>query len=358
MINRKVLITGANGFVGQTVCQYLMNSEIPIRKVLRKKPDHQESQDCHIVGDINAHTDWSSALGQIDSIVHLAARAHIMKDTSSNPLNEFRRINVEGTVNLARQAARANIRRFIFISSIKVNGEKTEGKGFTEKDKPAPEDPYGISKFEAEQELHQVARETGLDVVILRPPLIYGPLVKANFYQLMNTIYNGWPLPLGRVNNQRSLLYVGAFANAIKTCLMHPNASGKTFLVSDKKALSTSDLVIKLGEFLNRSPRLLNVPVSWMKLGGKFLGKTAAIDKLTSSLIIDNSKIQQELNWSSPYSIDLGMQKTAEWFLANKLLLRGGRLFRPAAPPQLPLPVETVGSWQVESQTNANRYKV
>ncbi len=357
MLNRKVLITGANGFVGQTVCQYLMDSEIPIRKALRQKPDHQESQDCHVIGDINAHTNWSQALNNIDSIVHLAARAHIMKDTSSDPLSTFRRVNVEGTVNLARQAARANVRRFIFTSSIKVNGEKTEGTGFTETDESAPEDPYGISKYEAEQELRQVAKETGLDVVILRPPLIYGPLVKANFYQLMNIIYNGWPLPLGKVNNQRSLLYVGAFASAIKTCLMHPNASGKTFLVSDEKSLSTSELIIKLGEFLNRPPRLLNIPLSWMKLGGKFLRKAAAIDKLTSSLVIDNTKIQQELNWASPYSIDSGMQKTAEWFLANKLQSKDGRLSRHASPQQLSIPVETVGTWQVESQASTNRYK-
>jgi nucleoside-diphosphate-sugar epimerase len=340
MLNRKVLVTGASGFVGRAVCQYLADSEISIRKVVRQRPDHQENQDCHVIEDINIQTDWSQALRQIDSIVHLAARAHIMKDTSSSPLNEFRRINVEGTINLARQAARANVRRFIFISSIKVNGEKTEGKGFTENDSPAPEDPYGISKYEAEQGLRQVAKESGLDVVILRPPLMYGPFVKANFYQLMNMVYSGWPLPLGRISNQRSLLYVGAFANAIKTCLTHPNATGKTFLVSDGKSLSTCELITKLAQFLNRPPRLLNVPVSWMRLGGKFLGKSPVVDRLTSSLVINNSKIQQELNWSSPYSVDLGIQKTAEWFLADKSQLSKDRLSRSRSPQQLPLPIE------------------
>ena len=187
-----------------------------------------------------------------------------------------------------------------------------------ENDEPAPQDPYGISKFEAEQELRRIARETGLEVVILRPPLIYGPSVKANFYQLMNAIYRGWPLPLGKVNNQRSLLYVNTFANAIKTCLTHPNANGKTFLVSDEKSLSTAELIVALGRFLRSTPRLFNIPVSWMRFGGSLLGKAATVDRLTSSLVVDSNKIRQELSWDSPYNFDTGIQKTAEWFLASK----------------------------------------
>lgn len=317
-MDKKVLITGANGFVGQAVCQHLLEAQFNIRKALRRALDKQSNEDCQIVGDINARTDWSKALVKIDSIVHLAARVHVMNDSSADPLSEFRKVNVEGTVNLAQQAARANVRRFIFISSIKVNGEKTEGKYFTENDEPAPQDPYGISKFEAEQELRRIARETGLEVVILRPPLIYGPSVKANFYQLMNAIYRGWPLPLGKVNNQRSLLYVNTFANAIKTCLTHPNANGKTFLVSDEKSLSTAELIVALGRFLRSTPRLFNIPVSWMRFGGSLLGKAATVDRLTSSLVVDSNKIRQELSWDSPYNFDTGIQKTAEWFLASK----------------------------------------
>ncbi|MBS1809820.1 MAG: SDR family oxidoreductase [Acidobacteria bacterium] len=317
-MNQNVLVTGATGFVGRAVCQHLKNSGFEVRKALRKLPEAEMPESAQVVGDINGNTDWSQALAGVDSIVHLAARVHVMNDAAADPLSEFRKINVDGTVNLAQQAAKANIRRFVFISSIKVNGEKTEGKNFTENDVPAPQDPYGISKLEAEQALQEIARQTGLEIVILRPPLMYGPRVKANFYSLMNTIYRGWPLPLGSIQNQRSLLYVDTFADAIKACLLHPNANGKTYLVSDNESVSTSDLVTRLGYFLQRSPRLLNVPVSWMKLGAKCLGKGAVVDRLTSSLVVDSSKIRRELNWSSPYSFDLGIQKTTEWFLTSK----------------------------------------
>ena len=319
-MDQKVLITGANGFVGKAVCQHLTDADFTVRKALRSSLNSQKQaqEDSHIIGEISASTDWSQALTGINSIVHLAARVHVMDDSATDPLSEFRKVNVTGTVNLAQQAARANVQRFIFVSSVKVNGEKTDSKYFTENDAPAPQDPYGISKFEAEQALLQVARETGLEVVILRPPLMYGPEVKANFYQLMNAIYRGWPLPLGKINNQRSLLYVGAFADAIKTCLTHPNANGKTFLVSDEKSFSTAELIKRLGHFLQSPPRLFDLPVSWMKFAGKLLGKASTIDRLTSSLVVDSHKIRRELNWTSPYSFDAGIQKTAEWFLANK----------------------------------------
>ena len=316
MINQQILVTGATGFVGQVVCQHLADAGIEVRKALRSSPDNQLNS-C-VVGEIDGTTNWTQALAGIDSIVHLAARVHVMKDNSADPLREFRQVNLDGTVNLARQAAQAGVRRLVFISSIKVNGEKTVGQYFTENDEPAPQDPYGISKFEAEQELRQIAGRTGLEVVILRPPLMYGPLVKANFYQLMNAIYRGWPLPLGSIHNQRSLLYVNTFADAIRVCLSHPNASGKTFLVSDDRSISTADLVTKLGYFLQRTPRLLNVPVVWMKLGGKCLGKSAVIERLTSSLVVNSNKIRQELDWTSPDSFEAGMQKTVEWFLASK----------------------------------------
>ncbi|HEX4947396.1 MAG TPA: SDR family oxidoreductase [Blastocatellia bacterium] len=316
METQKVLVTGASGFVGQAVCQHLAESGLSVIKALRNSAGDQT--DARIVGEINAQTDWSQALLGVDSIVHLAARVHVMHDVAADPLSEFRKVNVAGTVNLAQQAAQAGVRRLIFVSSIKVNGEKTEEQQFTEMDKPAPQDPYSISKFEAEQQLQEIAHQTGLEVVILRPPLIYGPRVKANFYQLMNAVYRGWPLPLGSVHNKRSLLYVNTFADAIKVSLTHPNAVGKTFLVSDDESVSTSELVSKLGRHLHRAPRLLNIPVTWMKLGGKFSGKSAAVDRLTSSLVVNSNKIRQDLGWTSPYSFDLGIQKTSEWFLSSK----------------------------------------
>jgi len=316
MSAQNVLVTGATGFVGQVVCRHLTDSGFTVVSALRRHPDAPTTSP--IVGEINGKTDWSAVLPGIDSIVHLAARVHVMNDVAADPLQEFRQVNVAGTINLARQAAQAKVRRLVFISSIKVNGEKTNGREFTEDDFPAPLDPYGISKLEAEQALQQLARETDLEIVILRPPLIYGPQVKANFYQLMNAVYQGWPLPLGSIRNQRSLLYVNTFADAIKASLTHPNAAGKTFLVSDDERVSTAELVTKLGYFLQRTPRLWKVPVAWMKLGGKVTGKAAAVDRLTSSLVVNSRKIRTELEWSSPYSFDWGLQKTSEWFLASK----------------------------------------
>jgi UDP-glucose 4-epimerase len=232
-----------------------------------------------------------------------------MDDEASDPLAEFRNVNTEGTLNLARQAAGAGVRRFVFISTIKVNGEGRD-EPYRETDAPAPEDAYAISKWEAEQGLHQIAHDTGLEVVILRPPLVYGPGVKANFLSLLRVIERGWPLPLGAIRNRRSLLYLGNFVDAIRLCVEHPAAAGQTFLIDDGEAVSTPELIRRLAHAMGRPARLLAVPVGWLEFAGALLGRRAAVARLTGSLWVDSSLIRARLGWAPPYSMEAGLAVT------------------------------------------------
>jgi nucleoside-diphosphate-sugar epimerase len=242
----------------------------------------------------------------------------MMKDRATNPLAAFREVNTYGTATLAKEAAFRGVKRFIYISSIKVNGE---GSGnsyaytYTEESLPNPQDPYGQSKLEAEQALDRIVSETGLEVVTLRPPLVYGPKVKANFLQLLRLIKKGVPLPLSSVNNARSLLYVGNLVDAILTCLSHPNAAGQTFLLSDGEALSTPELIRRLAKAMKQPDRLFPVPPSFLQKIGKLTGKSTTVERLLGSLTIDNSKIQQTLNWKPPFTVDRGLQATVDWYL-------------------------------------------
>lgn len=232
-----------------------------------------------------------------------------MDDRTNDPLAEFREVNTEGTLNLAQQAAQAGVKRFVFVSSIKVNGEGRNAP-YRETDAPAPEDAYAISKWEAEQGLWRIAQETGLEVVVLRPPLIYGPGVKANFRRLLNTVARGWPLPLGAIENRRSLLYLGNFVDAIRACVEHPAAAGQTFLVDDGQPVSTPELVRAVARAMGRPARLLAVPAGVLELAGVLLGKRAVVARLTDSLWVDNSLIRTRLNWSPPYSMEVGLAAT------------------------------------------------
>ena len=243
------------------------------------------------------------------AVVHLAARVHVMRDEASDPLAKFREVNTEGTLNLARQAAQAGVKRFVFVSSIKVNGEGRDA-AYRETDSPAPEDTYAISKWEAEQGLQQISQETGLEVVILRPPLVYGPGVKANFRRLLDTVARGWPLPLGAIRNRRSLLYLGNFVDAIRVCVEHPAAAGKTFLVDDGQPVSTPDLIRAVAHAMGRPARLLAVPVDALEFAGALLGKQAAVARLTGSLWVDSSLIRTRLGWTPPYSMAAGLAAT------------------------------------------------
>lgn len=233
-----------------------------------------------------------------------------MSDTAADPLDEFRRVNVQGTLNLARQAAAAGVKRFAFVSSIKVNGESTQlGAPFKADDVPAPNDAYGLSKMEAEHGLREIALQTGIDVVIIRPPLVYGPGVKANFAAMMRWLRRGAPLPLGAIHNQRSLVALGNLVDLIVTCLMHPAAANQTFLVSDGEDVSTTELLRRMGNALGREARLLPVPASWLKMTAALLGRQDVAQRLCGNLQVDISKARTLLGWRPPVSVGEGLRR-------------------------------------------------
>ena len=302
----RVLVTGATGFVGRALCNQLSaigHTVIPAVRHGSGLPNEV------VTSDIGSSTDWRMALAGCDAVVHLAARVHMIREAERDPLALYRRTNTEATLNLARQAAQARVKRFVFISTIKVNGEGRDAP-YRETDAPAPEDEYALSKWEAELGLHRIAQETGLEVVILRPPLVYGPGVKANFRRLIETVARGWPLPLGAVRNRRSLLYLGNFVDAIRLCLEHPGAAGQTFLLDDGEPVSTPQLIRALAAAMRRPARLLPVPPWLLEFAGALLGKRAAVTRLTGSLYVDSSMIRSRLGWAPPFSMEVGLAAT------------------------------------------------
>lgn len=319
----KFLITGANGFVGQSLCAELLRQGQFVRIAVRSANKLTWNAEAEAVGAIDGETNWTDALRGIDVVIHLAARVHVMHDHASNPLEEFRKVNVAGTSRLARSAAASGVKRLVYVSSIKVNGEATCGeKKFTESDVASPQDPYGISKYEAEQVLHRISQETGLDVVIVRPPLVYGARVKGNFVQMLSVLAKGVPLPLASVNNRRSLIYVENLVDALIVCATHPAAAGKTYLISDGEDVSTPDLLRQLGVVMRCPARLLSCPPALLKLAGRLIGKTDQVERLLGSLQVDSGKIRRELNWLPPYTLQEGLRKTGESFATmskNKL---------------------------------------
>ncbi len=315
----RILLTGATGFVGGALFECLQQiPETSVRAVLRRRDDSPTDIDSIQIPDISAETDWRIALSEVDCVIHAAARVHVMQDTAESPLVEFRRVNVGGTLNLARQAASLGVKRFVFVSSVKVNGEGTmPGKPFYADDPSSPLDPYAISKYEAETGLRKIERETGMEVVILRPPLVYGPGVKANFLRLMDLAQKGLPLPLGLVSNRRSVVFVGNLVSAIMVCLKHPGAAGETFLVSDGGDVSTPDLIRKVASAMGRKATFLPVPLGLLRALGSLLGKRAEIERLSSSLCVDSVKIRKVLDWQAPYTLDQGIQETVDWYLGQ-----------------------------------------
>ena len=306
-----VLVTGASGFVGRVLCAHLAARGFRVRQAVRRA--EALSPDRVSVGDLSPRTDWSLVLAGAETVVHLAARVHVMRESDADPAAEFRRVNVDATTHLARSAAAAGVRRLVFLSSVKVHGEVSE-RPFTEADPPRPEDPYGRSKWEAEQELAQVGRATGMQWTVVRPPLVYGPGAKANFLSLMRAVARGMPLPLGAIHNRRSLLYLGNLVDAIRMCLVHQAAANRVFLVSDGEDLSTPELVRRLALALGVKAHLLQVPTKLLRLGGGIIGRGPAIDRLVGSLQVDSSAIRRALDWVPPYTIDQGIAETARWY--------------------------------------------
>jgi nucleoside-diphosphate-sugar epimerase len=314
----RILITGANGFVGQVLCARLAHSGGVVRAAVRTQAQGVDLPCPSIaVGEIDAHTDWNSALEGIEIVIHLAARAHAMNEQAANPLDAYRRVNVAGTERLLRAAVPAGVRRIVFVSSIKVNGETRAAPGFSEADAPQPEDAYGISKLEAEQRLASICAESTIEHVVLRPPLVYGPGVKGNMAALIRAIDRGIPLPLGCIRNQRSLIGIANLVEAIRLCSDHPAAAGKTFLVADERPVSSVELVKTIARALGRTARLLPVPVPLLRLAGSMLGRSPAIARLTSSLVVDSRAIHERLGWRPVSSFEDGIRAMVRGYQAE-----------------------------------------
>lgn len=313
----KILITGASGFVGAALCARLLRnghsvkgtlltSELPISLPTGVQPvvvEHLSNNSC-----------WDHAVTDVDIIIHLAARVHVMKETAVDPVQEFRKVNLYGTEQLAQQAAQAGVNRFVFMSTVGVNGDNSGQKPYYEGDEPHPHNPYSVSKYEAELTLEHISGKTGMEVVMVRAPIVYGPGNPGNFLSLLKVIHRRTPLPLASIQNKRSLIYVENLVDALAVCATHPDAAGQTYLVSDGEDVSTSELIRRTAAALGIRARLLPFPVSVMRLIGKLTGRSATVNRLTGSLAVDSSKIIRELGWKPPFTMEEGLQATAQWF--------------------------------------------
>ena len=316
---KRVYLTGASGFVGagllSRLCNELFTCTIAVRSPLQGLPTAVRVE---TIASLTDEVDLHEGLAGQDVVIHCAGRAHVMHEQATDPLVEFRAVNLHGTLNLARQAAAAGVKRFIFLSSIKVNGEATQpGQPYSAEDMPAPQDPYGISKLEAEQALHTLAAETGMEVVIIRPVLIYGPGVKANFHRMMSWLAKGVPLPLGAIHNRRSLVALDNLVDLIVTCIDHPAAANQVFLVSDDEDLSTSQLLSRMTQALGKPKRLLPLPTWILTTIAAVLGKQEVAQRLCGSLQVDISKTKSLLGWTPPVSVNNALEKTAKYFLEH-----------------------------------------
>jgi nucleoside-diphosphate-sugar epimerase len=314
---KRILVTGANGFIGQALCSALSEAGFIVRGAVRVQEAgalKEKVIDIVPVGDIGPETDWTAALNGIDAIVHLAGRAPMTGEILKDPLSEYRRVNTAGTEHLARSAVKAGVNRIVYLSTVKVNGEMTGDAPFSESDISNPEGYYAISKWEAELALQWIARETRLEVVILRLPLVYGPGVKANFLRLIDLVARRIPLPLANVNNRRSLIYLGNLTDAIATCIIHSKAAGQTYMVSDSENISTPELVRIIASAMGIKPRLMPFPLFLLRVAGRLTGKIELVRRLTDSLSINSDKIRRELGWKPPFTLEQGICEAVKWY--------------------------------------------
>ncbi len=320
-ISVNLLVTGGSGFVGQALLRLLTSKNISFKSAIRNASSAPVKSRDIVVGSIDDATDWSASLKNVDVVVHLAARAHIMNDETADPVAEYRRVNTGGTLNLARQAADLGVRRFIFVSSVKVYGESTTGiPPYSEQFALPTEDPYGLSKKEAEVKLKALGEQSGMEVVIIQPPLVYGVGVKANFLNLIKMADTSLPLPFRAINNHRSMVYLGNLIDFIVHCLDHPAAANETFLISDGEDLSLSDLVSVIRKHLGRQSHLFSVPPYIFRALGSLTGKSGVIDRLIGDLQIDSSKARKLLGWQPPFSVEQGISETVTGYLKSRNL--------------------------------------
>lgn len=306
----RVLVSGATGFVGSLLIDRLNADGVTIRGSVRREVPTSGSFEPVMVAEITGATDWTDALTDVECVVHLAARVQMMQEQVADPSAEFHKVNTDGTINFARQSALAGVNRFIYLSSIKVNGEQTQpGCPFTADDNPVPLDDYGVSKHEAEQGLLSLANETEMEVVIIRPPLVYGPGVKANFQRMMRWVHRGVPLPLGAIHNKRSLVALDNLVDLIITCIDHQAAANQVFLAGDGEDLSTTELLSRIGEALGKPARLVPVPVGLLTFVASLLGQKDVARRLCGSLQVDISKARDLLGWEPPLSVEEGLRR-------------------------------------------------
>jgi nucleoside-diphosphate-sugar epimerase len=314
----RVLVTGANGFVGSAVVARAADRGFTVRGAVRRDASLPAGVERAQVGDLDDATAWEQAVAGVDVVVHAAARVHVMRETASDPLADFRRVNTAGTLHLARKAAEYGVRRLVFVSTIKVNGESTEpGRPFTSEDRPSPADAYAVSKHEAELGLFDISARSALEVVVVRPVLVYGPGVRGNFLSMLRWVSRGTPLPIGAIRNKRSFVAVDNLADLLLQCAVHPGAVGSTFLVSDGDDISTAALAGRIGDALGRPARLISVPVALLRAGGLLSGRSESVRRLCDSLQVDMSRTRRLLGWTPPVSMQAALGATARRFLAG-----------------------------------------
>lgn len=316
-----ILVTGATGFIGPVVCTRLLQLGYRVKAVVRD-PGRAGALPAMIervtVPDLSGGTDWGNALDGNAGVIHLVSPAGLPGANEQQQLEHFRSINVEGSARLARAAAARGVRRFVYMSTLKVNGETSHADGFTENDQPEPQEPYAISKWEAEQRLKEIASETGLELVVLRPPIVYGPGARGNFLALMRAVARGMPLPLASVHNRRSLIYLGNLVDAIIAAVNAPQPIDQTYLVSDGEDVSTPDLIRAVARALGVPPRLFPFPPALLEFGARVLGRGEEAARLLGSLQVDSARIRRELGWSPRYTLEQGLAETARWFKSGE----------------------------------------